>query len=253
MLELTSPETGMAAATTENSDEDLRAINSDASSFRYPGGKGGAGVYQTLINNMPPHDVYIETHIGGGAVMRHKKRAKMNIGIDADPAASGLTIPGIIAINGDASVFFKTRAGRKSINEKTFVYSDPPYLMETRKSGKIYDYEYTTEQHIELLDVLKSLPCMVMISGYWSELYANTLAEWNSFSFEAQTRRGMATEWVWFNYPWPTELHDYRYLGDNFRERERIKRKIKRWVARLARLPQLERAALFSAMEACNK
>ena len=36
----------------------------------YPGGKNGAGVYQTLINLIPPHDTYIETYLGGGAIMR---------------------------------------------------------------------------------------------------------------------------------------------------------------------------------------
>ena len=35
--------------------------------MRYPGGKGGAGVYQTIINNIPPHDTYIETHLGSFA------------------------------------------------------------------------------------------------------------------------------------------------------------------------------------------
>jgi len=223
------------------------------SDFRYPGGKGGAGVYQTLINNMPPHDVYIESHIGGGAVMRHKKRASINVGIDVDPNASGLRIPGIKAINSDATRWLKSISERiNNTDGGTLVYSDPPYLMETRKSGKIYAYEYTRGQHIELLDLLVELPCMVMISGYWSELYAEKLCDWNSFSYEAQTRQGTATEWAWFNYPPPTELHDYQYLGQNFRERERIKRKIKRWTRRLGRLPDLERAALFSAMEACK-
>jgi len=90
---------------------------------------------------------------------------------------------------------------------------------------------------------------MVMISGYWSSLYAEMLEEWNSISFEAMTRGGhTATEWLWFNFPQPTELHDYRYLGDNFRERERIKRKKQRWAARLERMPLLEKQALLSVL-----
>ena len=58
----------------------------------------------------------------------------------------------------------------------------------------------------------------------------------------------MATEWIWMNYPPPVELHDYRYLGDNFRERERIKKRTKRWVARLKKMPVLERKAFLSAI-----
>ena len=30
----------------------------------YPGGKGGAGVYQTIINGMPRHEVYVEPFFG---------------------------------------------------------------------------------------------------------------------------------------------------------------------------------------------
>jgi len=30
----------------------------------------------------PPHDTYIETHLGGGAVMRNKPPARNNIAID---------------------------------------------------------------------------------------------------------------------------------------------------------------------------
>ncbi|MBS0352463.1 MAG: DNA adenine methylase, partial [Proteobacteria bacterium] len=47
----------------------------------YPGGKGKC--YQRLINLMPPHETYIETHLGSGAVLRNKRPAKTTIGIDA--------------------------------------------------------------------------------------------------------------------------------------------------------------------------
>ncbi len=51
--------------------------------MNFPGGKGGT--YQKYINLMPPHEVYIESHIGGGALMRYKRKAKRNIGIEIDP------------------------------------------------------------------------------------------------------------------------------------------------------------------------
>lgn len=40
----------------------------------YLGSKAGSGVYQKIIAEMPPHDTYIETHLGGGAVMLRKPR-----------------------------------------------------------------------------------------------------------------------------------------------------------------------------------
>ncbi len=51
-----------------------------------------------------------------------------------------------------------------------------------------------------------------------------------------------------FNFPEPIALHDYRYLGEDFRERERIKRKKQRWVNRLHVMPALERRALLNAI-----
>ena len=87
---------------------------------------------------------------------------------------------------------------------------------------------------------------MVIVSGYWSELYATELAGWHTTTFRAMTRGGKPrTEWLWYNFEPPAELHDYRYLGSGFRERERIKRKKKRWVSRLERMPELERQALL--------
>jgi site-specific DNA-adenine methylase len=218
----------------------------------YPGGKNGAGVYQALINLIPPHDTYIETHLGGGAIMQNKRRAEKSIGIDIDPNVVDMwrsevqSRPDLTVINDDAVVFLS----EYDFQGTEFVYCDPPYLMETRRSGQLYMFEYDDDQHIELLNVIKTLPYQVMISGYWSELYNEVLQGWNVKSFMAQTRGGsVATEYVWFNYPEPVQLHDYSFLGSNFRERERIKRKKQRWVNRLEKMPMLERQALLNAIE----
>ncbi len=89
-----------------------------------------------------------------------------------------------------------------------------------------------------------------MISGYYSPLYAQALAAWSTFSFTAMTRRGPAEEHVWYNYPEPVELHDYRYLGADRREREGIKLMQRRWTAKLAQMPRLKRQALLAALSA---
>jgi len=215
--------------------------------MNYPGGKGG--VFHKLINLMPPHEVYIETHLGGGAIMRNKARAKRNIGIEIDPHVIELWYQNkqidFELIHDDAIRYLKNY----QFTGKELIYCDPPYLRETRKKrARLYKYDYTIDQHIELLELIKSLPCMVMISGYESALYKESLKEWHTHIYKVGCHHGIAIEWVWMNYPLPVQLHDYRYLGNTFRERERIKEKSKRWKRRYQSMPILERQALLAAL-----
>jgi len=94
---------------------------------------------------------------------------------------------------------------------------------------------------------------MVMISGYESQLYKDSLKRWETHCFQAKTHHGMATEWIWMNYSKPVQLHDYQYLGDNFREREKIKLKLKRWTSRFKSMPAIERQALLSSLQTVNE
>ena len=67
--------------------DSIAQIGDSGDPMSYPGGKSGAGVFQTIINLMPPHDVYVEPFLGGAAVMRMKRPASLNIGIDlVDPS-----------------------------------------------------------------------------------------------------------------------------------------------------------------------
>lgn len=266
----------------------------------FPGGKNGSGVYQAIINGLPAHATYIEPFLGGGAIMRLKKPAAVNIGLDLDPVAIAHTIksmgvssriargPFPVCIDLQAST---ARAGgvRSGSTARTggrapdppagsggaawlgrfefdcvdgiqflgdrawsggeLVYCDPPYVHSTRSDWRPYRFEMTDAQHSELLAVLISLPCPVVISGYWSELYDKTLKGWRATSFQTVTRWGFRkTEFTWSNFPEPVALHDYRYLGDDYRQRERIKKKKNRWVERLNKMPILERRALMGAI-----
>ena len=58
------------------------------------------------------------------------------------------------------------------------VYSDPPYLHATRRSARRYRFDYEEVDHVALLDLLKDLPCQVMVSGHPSALYDEMLAGW---------------------------------------------------------------------------
>jgi len=221
--------------------------------MEYPGGKNQEGVAQWIINQMPPHEQYVEAFAGSGAVLRMKRLAKCSIAIecDADVAldlSSLFASPACVTVICDDAISYLRKLRCRTA---TLVYCDPPYLFETRRSKQpIYRNEFGTDaQHRELLQVLIKLPCMVALSGYRSSLYDAMLAGWRRIEREVILRNGIkATECLWMNYPEPAALHDYRYLGNNFRERERLKRIRENWKARLLRMPLLERRALSSML-----
>lgn len=219
--------------------------------MKYLGGKNLNGFYQKIINLIPKHSVYIETHLGSGAIMRYKRPARINYGIEINKQVlnnfkGNFNPKNINLICSDSLEFLKNF----NFTGDEFIYCDPPYLKATRKSNRnIYKYEYSNKQHIELLEILTRLPCNIMISGYYSDLYNVYLKNWHAYNFDVKTRSGAwAKEYLWMNYKRPTKLHDYSYVGNDFRERERIKRKVSRWTNRLQSMPELERNAILTSV-----
>lgn len=209
--------------------------------MHYPGGKGKT--YQHIINMMPPHRVYIETHLGGGAVMRHKLPAARNIGIEADSKAiaawSAQGNPHVELVHGKAEDFLT----QYKFCGCELVYSDPPYHPQTRRQTRVYSHDYSIEDHERLIVILKSLPCMVILSGYKNSLYTSTLGEWKTRTFLAKTHTDMREETLWFNFDPPQILHDASHLGDDFRERQATKRRLQRLQEKIKRMDPIERAA----------
>lgn len=175
---------------------------------------------------------------------RFKRPARVSYGVDLAPPQMTLGVPGMTIVRGCGMAFleeFEFRGGE-------FVYCDPTYLWATRKSRHRYRFELTNADHRRLLRIIKALPCAVMISGYPSEMYDRALAGWNRVEFQVMTRgRTWATEVLWFNYEAPAAPHDLSYVGADYRERLRIKRQVARWTAKLAKMPAMERAAIFAA------
>jgi site-specific DNA-adenine methylase len=215
--------------------------------MRYPGGKGKC--FQHLINLMPPHATYIETHLGGGAVMRNKKPAERSYGIDLDAAVikrwQSMNPLACTLVHADAVEFL----GAFNFAGKELVYADPPYVAATRRRTKIYRHEYSDHDHERLLETLLRLPCNVMISGYDNAIYARRLGDWSRHSFDAVTQAGLRTESVWFNFEPPNQLHDAAFLGATFRDRQSIKRRNERLVHRFARMSPIER---YHALQLLN-
>ena len=196
---------------------------------------------------MPPHSTYIETHLGGGAVMRRKPAALRSIGIDLDGRALAGFECGrpVELVHGCCHEYL---AGFE-FDGTELVYSDPPYLQSARKSRRRYRHDYGEADHEELLGLLKGLPCAVMVSGYPSALYDGLLAGWRSLSLQVMNRAGVVTEKVWFNFE-PDRVHWASLAGRDFTHRQTVKRKAASWGRRYAAMPPAERLAVLSAIMA---
>ena len=173
----------------------------------YFGSKATSGLCQPLIAMMPPHDTYIETHLGGGAIMRRKPAALHNIGIDRDARALG-------EFECDYRVELIHGCAHRFLSEYAFegselLYSDPPYLRHTRTSKHRYRFDYEEADHVELLELLKGVPCQVMVSGYGSALYEERLEGWRRVELQVMNHAGVRTECVWMNFPADRLLRDF--------------------------------------------
>lgn len=212
----------------------------------YLGSKAGSGVYQAIISQFPPHDVFIDAFFGSGAITRLKPPAAKTYAIDLDPGC----IDNFVhagqheMVLGDCRSFIAdfdyTAAGR------TLIYCDPPYLHSTRGKAR-YKHEFSDDDHIELLNLLRTVPADIVISGYPSCRYDELLHDWRTIEFQAMTRGGIRTEKLWMNFP-EESVHWHTYAGKNFTERQRIKRKAQRWASNFQSLPESERLAVLSAI-----
>lgn len=85
-------------------------------------------------------------------------------------------------------------------------YCDPPYTEESRASKDDYEYELTTEGHIELANALNNFKGKAIISGYPSTLYKRLYKEWKCVKKKVanhasqQKTKSIKVEVLWMNY-----------------------------------------------------
>jgi hypothetical protein len=132
---------------------------------------------------------------------------------------------------------------------RELVYSDPPYLHTTRTCARRYRYDYSEQDHRDLLILLKRLPCAVMLSGYPSTLYDEQLSDWQTLELQVMNHAGVRTEKLWLNFT-PDRVHWARCAGKNFTDRQRIKRKAESWARRYQAMPPAERLAVLAGLMA---
>ena len=227
----------------------------------YPGGKGCEGVYQKIINQFPPHKIYVEGFLGLGSILRIKKPASINLGFEKNKQTYSiwqgakyqneqLTKSNLSVSNLD---FFDVLFSPDKYylnNENTLLYLDPPYPISSRQQKKrIYKHELTDEQHYIMLNIIKNLNCLVAISTYPNSIYEEVLSSWRKIEYLTQTRGKSHNEVLYMNYAEPKQLHQYDFLGNDYREREAINRRYKNMILKLQRMDSKERGKIFEHLK----
>lgn len=181
----------------------------------YASGKGQH--WQDIVSLMQPHNSYIDTHLGSGAIM-HMWSAQVSVG---------------------ASHPFDGRE---------FACLAPSYFASIEKNRRYYRHEYSDEDHCKLLDTAVQLRCRATISGYPSPLYEQTLRGWKVKEFININHAGPRRERVWADFELSPDLHDYAPIESSFREHECNRRKTSRRAHMFAQLPDLERRVVLAVL-----
>lgn len=242
---------------------------------RYNGGKGGNGTYQGIINHIPPIKRLVSPFTGNGGVER---RINMRGGsivindIDKDVferydktkkqwerqflSAECLNSCGLALMECFAHFTppIPCSSTPAATIAQTLIYCDPPYLFDTRKSKQqLYIQEWQYDDHVRFLGYAKALSnkgYKIAISHPPHILYENALTGWNVYDYMSMTASGTKMwDRLWYNYPKPTELQDYQYLGKDYRQREVIARRLRRLVNNIFKLKDpLQRNAAIQAL-----
>lgn len=206
----------------------------------YPGSKGGAGVYQRILNKIPDAPVMLFPFLGSGQIFRRLDHSRSRIFInDYDPKVfaawdeSGIISPDRVGLSCLHFYDFLVMNERNS----TFVYCDPTYMMDTRSGGVLYRCEMSKKDHVRLLEWAQKTDSRVIISHPVNKLYSTMLSDWSIEEFDYMTRGGLRQDAIWYNYdPNAFPLNTYEFLGENFTKRQTMKRQAQNIIKKLSKL-----------------
>lgn len=229
---------------------------------KYPGQKKIYGVYHKIINEIPAHSNYYELFAGSAQIAQLLLAASPGgtVNFVLNDLSTAVTdtynfncreqvrYAGITVKNNKAIDIIQSELAAALTNH--FVFMDPPYIHSSRPTNtKLYDFEMTDADHLQLLNAVLQLNCYCMIIHPKCDLYDKMLAGWRKVQIKIRYNRKTSIECLYMNYPPPSTLQTDKYLGDNCWDRQRIKRKSDRLIKKITELPELERKYLMSRLQ----
>lgn len=114
--------------------------------------------------------------------------------------AIGERFAGVLIENRPALTVIEAHDGPATLH-----FVDPPYVHATRQMRNLgcYRHEMSDAEHLQLLATLRDVDGMVVLCGYDTELYADSLRDWQCHRTQARISGGrgttLRTEVVWLN------------------------------------------------------
>lgn len=218
----------------------------------YTGNKDFSNVIHFLINRLPKSERYFSLFFGGGGLEKSAyTAAALFICAEKNPACKQFEVPGVATIEyNDYQDLIEDNVFTRS----DFIFADPPYMFSSRTTGrKYYKYEFSHQDHITFLEHIQNLDANIMITHPECDLYDGELYGWSKEPFNYMTRRGMFKDCVYKNFQAADiELLNYDCLGEDFTDRQRIKRQRQNIVNKFAGLDNHVRAAIVRELKKEN-
>ena len=85
----------------------------------------------------------------------------------------------------------------------TLLYCDPPYVHEARGDRKVYGFEMSRDEHLELAAILDNCKSKTALSGYRCELMDDLYGHWRRHDAPVKNCHATKTprrECLWTNY-----------------------------------------------------
>lgn len=212
---------------------------------KYVGNKDFSNVIHFLINRLPKSNNYYSLFFGsGGLEQSDYTREAFFVCAEKDPDCKDYLFSSTAIIKYNC---YKKLIEDNVFTAEDFIFADPPYIFSTRNSGsKYYKFEFDSRSHIEFLNYMISLNCKIMITHPECDLYNENLKGWSKEPFEYRGRNSWIKDCVYTNYNQSDiELLNFDALGEDFTDRQRIKRQRKNIVNKFINLDPLIRKAVI--------
>lgn len=193
--------------------------------MNYTGNKAIPGILQTIVNNIPEHKYFYELFAGSAAIAKEMPVDKTAIFLnDLNKKCFELWKLQAPTVKSSIDAINIIRL-LKHANKHHFIFLDPPYRHNTRNNTKLYDFEMTDYDHLQLLKALQEIKCNCMIIHPDDEMYNAMLPSWYSLPVKIRYNNKTSYEKIYMNYSKPDALQTFKHIGKDCWDRQRIKRK----------------------------